>query len=151
MWDDRGKIFVEVIPERLHIDKYCKLVSDRGAGAISSFIGTTRDNFDGKEVTRLEYEAYTPMAVKMLKEVCAHACQQWDIMKIAVAHRLGEVGVEEASVIICVSSPHRRAALEACHWAIDELKAIVPIWKKEWYADGHIWKENAESRRLYMS
>eukprot|EP00879_Flechtneria_rotunda_P012349 GHRR01012896.1.p1 GENE.GHRR01012896.1~~GHRR01012896.1.p1 ORF type:complete len:203 (+),score=7.67 GHRR01012896.1:533-1141(+) len=81
-----------------------------------------------------------------LQDVCKQAQSKWDVKHVAISHRLGPVAVSEASVVIAVSSAHRRAALEATHWAIDELKATVPIWKKEFFEDGSLWKENAESR-----
>jgi molybdopterin synthase catalytic subunit len=87
----------------------------------------------------------------LLQEICVLARQKWDVTRIAIGHRTGRVDIAQASVIICVSSPHRREAIEACHWIIDELKAFVPIWKKEFFADGSVWKENAESRRLHGS
>ncbi len=84
-------------------------------------------------MTKLEYEAYEPMARKKLKELCNRLRVKWaDLHNIAVYHRLGLVGPCEASVIIAVSSPHRKSSLEAVQYAIDELKATVPIWKKEW-------------------
>ena len=93
------------------------------------------------------YECFTPMALAKMRELCAAVRGTWDVAKIAMAHRTGTVGVGESSVIIAVSSAHRREALEACHWAIDELKATVPIWKKEFFEGGEVWKENAEQRR----
>lgn len=75
------------------------------------------------------------------------ACDRWDLCKAAAVHRLGTVLVQEASIIIAVSSAHRKAAIEACHWVIDEIKAHVPVWKKEYFTDGSTWKENAESRK----
>uniref|UniRef100_A0A383VWQ1 Molybdopterin synthase catalytic subunit n=1 Tax=Tetradesmus obliquus TaxID=3088 RepID=A0A383VWQ1_TETOB len=140
--------FVEVTDQALDFAKYTQLVTDPAAGAISSFIGTTRNNFQGKAVLRLEYEAYVPMAVAKLKELCQQLHSKWDVTHVAMAHRTGVVEVCEASVIIAVSSAHRKASLEATHWAIDELKATVPIWKKEFFQDGSMWKENEESRRL---
>ncbi|GAB4817547.1 hypothetical protein N2152v2_004593 [Parachlorella kessleri] len=142
-----GNCFCEVLEEPLDILQYTKLVSDPGAGAIASFTGVTRDTFQGKAVEKLEYEAYVPMALKKLLEICRTACDRWNLKKVAVAHRTGTVHIGEASVIIVASSPHRRDALEACHWAIDELKATVPIWKKEFFEGGEVWKENEESRR----
>lgn len=98
-----------------------------------------------KKVLKLEYEAYTPMALKELQKLCDQVRQKWEVLKIAVVHRIGEVPIGEASVIIVVSSAHRRESLEAVHWAIDELKATVPIWKKEFYEDGETsWKKNSE-------
>jgi molybdopterin synthase catalytic subunit len=148
---DRGELAegpatVEVTPDALDLARYTSLVADPGAGAIATFVGVTRDTFGGKAVERLEYEAYVPMALKMLLELCRHALRKWELKKIAVAHRTGVVAVGEASVVIAASSPHRREALEAVAWAIDELKATVPIWKKEFFQGGEVWKENAESR-----
>ncbi|GBF91446.1 molybdopterin synthase catalytic subunit-like [Raphidocelis subcapitata] len=140
--------FVEVTPDALEAARYSDLVADPGAGAIASFVGTTRDTFQGKRVLRLEYEAYVPMALAKLKELCLQMRRRWAVSRVAVAHRIGPVEVCEASVVIVASSAHRRAALEAVHWAIDELKATVPIWKKEFFTDGSVWKENEESRRL---
>ena len=95
-----------------------------------TFIGITRDTFEGKQVVRLEYECYVPMAEKKLLELCRLMRGRWDVTRIAIAHRTGVVPVGESSVMIAVSSVHRAEALEATHWAIDELKATVPIWKK---------------------
>ncbi|KAG2450479.1 hypothetical protein HYH02_004980 [Chlamydomonas schloesseri] len=90
------------------------------------------------------------MALKKLQELGQQVQQKWSVCKVAIAHRVGTVLVGEPSVIIAVSSAHRRESLEAVHWAIDELKATVPIWKKEFFEDGSTWKENEESRRLLM-
>jgi len=115
-------------------------------GATSIFVGTTRDNFDGKIVLKLEYEAYEPMAVKQLNILCSEVREKWpDVSKIIIEHRLGEVKVTEASVVIAISAPHRKDSLEAVDFCIDRLKEKVPIWKKEKYADGgEAWKENKE-------
>jgi molybdopterin synthase catalytic subunit len=142
----KGNLYVEITPDSLDVTKYTKLVSDPGAGAIASFIGVTRDTFVGKQVERLEYEAYVPMALKKLIQLCEEGYRKWDLKKVAIAHRTGVVGVGESSVVIVASSAHRKEALEAVHWAIDELKATVPIWKKEFFTGGEVWKENAESR-----
>ena len=120
------------------------LVVDASCGAISTFVGTTRDHFDGKKVVCLEYEAYVPMAVKKLRSLCDEVRTKWRVGKIAILHRLGPVDVKEASVVIAISSAHRKASLEAVHFAIDQLKATVPIWKKEMYEGGTCWKQNAE-------
>eukprot|EP00879_Flechtneria_rotunda_P008650 GHRR01009063.1.p1 GENE.GHRR01009063.1~~GHRR01009063.1.p1 ORF type:complete len:159 (+),score=21.01 GHRR01009063.1:465-941(+) len=138
--------YVELTDQPLDLIKCTQIVSDPGAGAISTFTGTTRNNFNGKTVVKLEYEAHGPMAVAKMRDVCKQAQSKWDVKHVAISHRLGPVAVSEASVVIAVSSAHRRAALEATHWAIDELKATVPIWKKEFFEDGSLWKENAESR-----
>jgi len=97
-------------------------------------------------VIKLEYEAYVPMAMKELRKLCETAMAKWEVRRMSIWHKTGDCPVKEASVVIAVSSPHRRAALEACAWAIDELKATVPIWKKEFFEGGEVWKENAENR-----
>lgn len=122
-------------------------VTAPSTGATSLFVGTTRDNFEGKKVVKLEYEAYQPMAIKELKKLCDELRSKWSsIHRIAIHHRLGEVKVTEASVVIAVSSPHRADSLEAVQHCIDRLKATVPIWKKEIYEEetGGEWKENKE-------
>lgn len=121
------------------------LVTSPTSGAISLFIGTTRNNFDGKKVLQLEYEAYIPMAKLQLSKICLLIREKWNVENIAISHRIGIVPVTEASVVIAISSSHRKESLEAVSFAIDTLKAIVPIWKKEIYEDGdYSWKENKE-------
>eukprot|EP01038_Epipyxis_sp_PR26KG_P015571 gene15571-21026_t len=113
------------------------------AGAVSSFFGTTRDNFEGKIVTYLEYEAYTDMALGCMKEICNKARLQWDLINIIIQHKLGSCPIGDISVGIVISSAHRNESLSAVQFVIDELKKTVPIWKKEFYSDGdNTWKEN---------
>jgi len=122
-------------------------VTDPCTGATSLFVGTTRDNFQGKKVVRLEYEAYEPMAKKEMAKLCKELRSRWSLHNIAIHHRLGLVKVTEASVIIAVSSPHRKESLEAVQFAIDKLKETVPIWKKEVYEEGgEEWKQNQECK-----
>lgn len=148
------KTLVEILEEHNPIDlaKYINYVSAPQAGAIATFSGTTRDTFEGKVVLELRYEAYTPMAIRYLKSICSSARSSWNLHSIAVAHRLGPVPVGETSVFIAISSVHRIDALDACKYVIDELKATVPIWKKEVLANGEVWKENSEflERRLEL-
>lgn len=104
--------FVDLTTEPLDVAAISGTVGSDSAGAISLFVGTTRDNFDNKSVVRLEYEAYAPMAVKELKSLCCKVRAGWpEVIKIAIQHRLGVVPVGEASVVIGVSSPHRRVAM----------------------------------------
>eukprot|EP00850_Spirogloea_muscicola_P009383 SM000052S17775 [mRNA] locus=s52:712722:713732:+ [translate_table: standard] len=148
---ERDADLVEVCDEPLALDRYVDAVSDASAGGIAVFVGTTRDTFGGRRVRRLEYEAYVPMATSKLAEICRAARSLWPIVGIALAHRLGVVGAGQASVVVAVSSVHRKEALEACQYAIDEIKATAPIWKKEVYEDGEVWKENQEYRdRLHQ-
>ncbi|XP_027044796.1 molybdopterin synthase catalytic subunit-like [Pocillopora damicornis] len=136
---------IVITPDHLHVDQVSEIVGAPSAGAISLFVGTTRDNFEGKTVVRLEYEAYIPMARSEMRKICKQVREKWDVIKIAIFHRIGVVPIGEASVIIAVSSAHRMNSLEAVQYCIDTLKATVPIWKKEVYEQGEpSWKENSE-------
>ncbi|XP_060805221.1 molybdopterin synthase catalytic subunit [Amyelois transitella] len=139
---DHLKLTVDV----LSVDEISGLVVDDSCGAVSIFVGTTRDNFEGKKVVRLEYEAYESMALKAMKSICNEVRDKWPAVHgIAIYHRLGQVPCREASVVIAVSSPHRRESLDAVSHCIDQLKATVPIWKKEVYEGAAPeWKENKE-------
>jgi molybdopterin synthase catalytic subunit len=120
---------------------------DPSCGAIASFAGITRDNFQGKQVQRLSYEGYVPMAEKELRKLCDDARVEYpSVQRIAAVHILGDCPVGQASVILAVSSPHRKEAIHCVEFLIDELKARIPIWKLEVYEgdDGSVWKENIE-------
>lgn len=120
-------------------------VADPAAGAVATFVGVTRNSFAGKVVQHLEYEAYAPMAEQEMERIGTEIAGQWPtVTGLAIAHRTGRVEVGEASVAIAVSAPHRREALAACAGAIDRLKATLPVWKKEVFADGSEWRENRE-------
>ena len=107
--------------------------SDRGG--IASFVGLVRDNHAGRAVKRLEYSAYAPMAEAECVAIVAEAETKWPV-QVALAHRIGMLEVGDAAVAIAVAAPHRGEAFEACRYVIEELKRRVPIWKREWYADG---------------
>lgn len=115
------------------------VVEHPAAGAINVFTGVVRDNARGKTVNALEYEAYPAAAEKQLARVAAEMRERWDLLGIAMEHRFGLLQVGEASVVIAVSSAHREAAFEATAYAIQRIKEIVPIWKKEFYDDGDTW------------
>jgi molybdopterin synthase catalytic subunit len=114
-------------------------VADPGSGATVTFTGTVRDHARGQQVTALDYEAYAPAAEKMLAQIGDEIRERWGIDRIAVIHRVGRLEIGEASVVIAVSSAHRGEAFAACQYAIERLKAIVPIWKKEAYEGGEVW------------
>jgi MoaE-MoaD fusion protein len=114
-------------------------VAHPAAGAIVSFTGTTRRDNAGRVVIRLEYEAYEPMALSEMRRLAVEAGARWKITQIAIAHRVGVVEIGETSVAIAVSAPHRAEAFQACRFAIDRLKEIVPIWKKEHFEGGEVW------------
>ncbi|CEG83955.1 Putative Molybdopterin converting factor, subunit 2 [Rhizopus microsporus] len=122
------------------LDDIVKMVHDDSAGAISTFSGTTRDTFEGKKVVQLEYEAYEPMAKKVLLDIIQKARSKWNLKHIAIYHRTGTVPVGEVSVVIAASSAHRGDSIHATEYLIDELKETCPIWKREVYEDGSVWK-----------
>ena len=130
---------VKIVREKIEIEEVLRSVQDPSAGGIDIFIGTTRNHSSGKEVLSLEYEAYEPMALKMMTEIGEESRRRWHLKKISLVHRVGVVAIGEASVVIAVSSAHRKEAFEACRFAIDRLKQDVPIWKKEVLADGEVW------------
>ena len=115
------------------------VVAANDTGAIVTFIGTVRDNARGQVVSALEYEAYAPAAEKMLARIADEIESKWGLTRVAIVHRTGLLRVGEASVVISISSKHLDEAFDACRYAIVRLKEIVPIWKKEFYADGAIW------------
>ena len=120
-------------------------IADPACGAVATFIGVTRNSFRGKEVQYLEYEAYAPMAEREMRMIGTEIAGLWPaVAGVAIAHRVGRVEVGEASVVIAVSAPHRREALAACAHGIERLKASLPVWKKEIFADGSEWRENLE-------
>lgn len=111
-------------------------VSSNDAGAVVLFLGTTREFTKGKQTASLDYECYPQMAEAKLAELEAHAREKWPLVHVSIVHRLGRLGLGEASIAIAVSSPHRQAAFEAGKWLIDTIKEDVPIWKQENWADG---------------
>ena len=129
----------EIVSQPIDVAAVTAAVADAGAGALVTFIGTTRDHNDGRRVLRLEYETYPEMALAEMRKIGETAQQRWPTTRIAIVHRIGVVPVGAASVVIAVSADHRRAAFEACHFAIDRLKEVVPIWKKEHFEGGEIW------------
>ncbi|MBI5367065.1 MAG: molybdenum cofactor biosynthesis protein MoaE [Planctomycetes bacterium] len=121
-------------------------VAGPDCGALALFLGTVRDSHEGRKVLRLSYEAYRPMALNKLQEIQIEIAQQWPGTRVALVHRLGTLGLGEISVGIAAASPHRDAAFAACRHAIEQIKAVVPIWKKEFWADGTQWVGQPESK-----
>jgi molybdopterin synthase catalytic subunit len=134
-----ARILCKLTQSPIDTQELSDFVADPGAGALTTFVGTTRNTNDGRRVIRLEYECYPGMAEKEMMKIAAEALARWPVVKIAMIHRLGRVDIGEASVAIAVSSGHRHAAFEACHYAINQLKETVPIWKKELYEGGELW------------
>jgi molybdopterin synthase catalytic subunit/molybdopterin converting factor small subunit len=125
--------------EALSLDRVVDEVRDARAGAIATFTGTTRSQSRGREVVRLEYEAYEGMAEKVMAEIADGLLARHELVAVAIHHRVGVVEIGETSVAIAVSAAHRHEALAACREAIDELKERVPLWKKEVYEGGEEW------------
>ncbi|KAI8969268.1 Molybdopterin biosynthesis MoaE [Mycotypha africana] len=135
------KDIVEVTADPLPtLDEIANSVQDDAAGAISTFSGTTRNTFKGKKVVKLEYEAYIPMAEKVLMQLVREARNKWNLQHVAIYHRIGTVPVGQTSVVVATSSTHRADSMEATRHLIDRLKEKCPIWKKEVYEDGSVWK-----------
>lgn len=106
------------------------------AGAVCSFLGTVRELTQGKQTSSLEYEAYPAMALKKLEELAVEARHRWPIVTLAIVHRVGPLELGEIAVVVAVSCPHRGESFEACKWLMDTIKEVVPIWKRELWADG---------------
>lgn len=129
-----------ITEEPLSADKLVRLVSNPHAGAILTFVGTVREFTHGQRTVYLSYEAYAPMAVEKMKQIAAEVEERWPGAQLAMHHRVGDLAVEEIAVIAAVATPHRNESFEAGRYAIERLKQIVPIWKKEMWEDGSEWK-----------
>lgn len=123
----------------LSLQEVVDAVSATSQGGLVTFTGAVRDHSKGKRVTRLDYEAYGPMAEKKLAQIGAEAREKWPGTQVAVLHRVGTLLPGELAVVIAVSAPHRKEAFRACEYVIDRLKEDVPIWKKEYAEDGEVW------------
>jgi molybdopterin synthase catalytic subunit len=130
---------IEITHQPLDPERITAQVRKETNGAVVTFLGTTRDNFEGKRVVTLEYEAFEEMAIKKLEEIRQELQAQFNIEDIAIGHRIGIVSIGQISLVVAVASPHRKEAFLACHQAVDRIKEIVPIWKKEVFDDGSRW------------
>jgi len=130
---------IQIYDTPLDLMHCVRAVSDTGSGGIQIFIGNVRNQTAGKPVVRLEYEAYYSMALREMEKIAAEAGRRWEITGVVVHHRTGVLGTGETAVIVAVGAAHRHAAIEACRYIIDTLKATVPIWKKEVFEDGEVW------------
>ncbi|MGQ9492217.1 MAG: molybdenum cofactor biosynthesis protein MoaE [Anaerolineae bacterium] len=134
------KLF-EITREKLSADDIIVRLADPAIGAVAVFVGVVRGDTDGREVRYLEYEAYPEMAEAMLRQIGEEIQARWKtIQKVAIVHRVGHLEVGEVSVVIALSAAHRPEVFEALRYAIDRLKEIVPIWKKEVWSDGSEWR-----------
>lgn len=128
-----------ITTEPLEIEEVTKRVIRREAGAVNTFIGTVREFTKGKRTLFLQYETYKEMAEKKLEQITKEIEQQWPSAEVAIAHRIGRLEITDIAVIIAVSTPHRNDSYEASRYAIERIKEIVPIWKKEHWEDGEEW------------
>ena len=126
----------KITSDEIELGDVIRAVEARDAGAIVHFLGVVRNNTEGREVSYLEYEAYPPMAEKKMAEIAQEIHDKWGLDRVAMIHRVGRLEIGEVSVAVAVASPHRKEAFEACHYAMNRLKQIVPIWKREVWTDG---------------
>ncbi len=139
-----------IVEEPIDIGALIEGAQRPDCGAISTFVGTTRvDENNGASVEHLEYEAYKPMADRKLEEIRAEIEERWDVREVSIVHRIGRVEPGEASVAIVVASPRRGPAFEASRYAIERIKQVVPIWKREVWSDGYVWVGSQVGTRTF--
>ena len=134
-----GSDLYEITPDPLSLGALVVSVMQNTSGAVATFLGVVREFARGRRVSYLEYDAYPEMATATLRQVGEEIRHRWPVDRIAMVHRIGRLRIGEASIAIAIASPHRREALEACAFAIERVKEIVPIWKKEVWTDGAEW------------
>jgi len=132
----REDLLVRITPDPIGADEAVAFVSDPGAGGTCVFLGTVRDHSGAGAVTALSYEAWEELAIRRLEEIAGEMFDGWPLRRVALLHRVGELGVGEVSVVVACSAPHRAEAFEACRHGIERLKQDVPIWKKEHLVSG---------------
>jgi MoaE-MoaD fusion protein len=141
---DRPREVYRLTREAIDAREIADMILRPEDGALCIFEGVVRNNSKGKTTRYLEYEAYETMALKTMEEIGEFVRSAWEIGCVAIVHRLGRMEIGETSVAIIITSPHRRASFDACEYAIDRLKKVVPIWKKEFFDDGEIWIEGQQ-------
>ncbi|HLQ95439.1 MAG TPA: molybdenum cofactor biosynthesis protein MoaE [Pseudogracilibacillus sp.] len=140
-----------ITADPVEINDCIKAVVRPEAGAISTFIGIAREYTKGKRTLYLEYEAYVPMAVKQLERIGNEIQLKWPEARASIAHRIGRLEISETAVAIAISSPHRDEAFQASRYAIERIKEIVPIWKKEHWEDGTKWIGDQKEQIAYKN
>jgi molybdopterin synthase catalytic subunit len=140
--EDKNFDIFEITREPIDIVDLRARLLEGDSGAVVVFDGVARNNTKGRRTRYLEYEGYEPMALRTMDQIGREIHERWPINRVGIIHRLGHIEITESSVVIIVTSAHRKIAFEACHYAIDRLKKIVPIWKKEYFEDGAVWVEN---------
>jgi len=137
-----GKLF-EIVQDPISVDEVVSRLANPAIGAVVTFVGTVRGDTDGRRVLYLEYEAYPEMAEQVLAQVGDEVRARWtEVQQVAIAHRVGRLDIGDVAVVIALSAAHRKQTFDALRYAIDRIKEIVPIWKKEVWADGAEWKSD---------
>jgi len=139
-----GEKLFEITTKPISVDEVSRRVSDPRVGAVVSFTGIVRGINAGRTVNYLEYETYPEMAELTLAQIGEEIKARWPVEQVAIVHRVGKQEIGETSVVIAVASGHRQGAFEAGRYAIDRIKEIVPIWKKEYFEDGEVWIDGPE-------
>jgi molybdopterin synthase catalytic subunit len=133
----------EVTTDPLDAGRIAVLVSQPDCGALATFVGLVRDHNAGRRVLWIDYEAYEPLARRTLEQIGAETAERWPSVRLAIHHRTGRVEIGEASVVIVAASPHRNDAFGACRYAIERVKQIAPVWKREYFEGGEVWIEGS--------
>jgi molybdopterin synthase catalytic subunit len=132
---------IEITEQAISVDEVVARVADPANGAVVTFIGVVRGVTEGRETLYLEYEAYPEMAEKVLQQIADEIRARWaDIRAVAIVHRVGRLEIGETAVVIALAASHRAQTFDALRYAIDRIKDIAPIWKKEFWADGAAWR-----------
>lgn len=139
----------QITKDPIEIEKVVQKVVQREAGAITTFIGTVRELTHGRRTLYLEYEAYESMALKKLEQIGNEIAKKWPGTKTAITHRIGRLEITDIAVVIATSTPHRAESYDANRYAIERIKEIVPIWKKEHWEDGEEWVGNQLGTKEY--
>jgi molybdopterin synthase catalytic subunit len=134
-----ANVFVGLTREAIDAEGIVAAAKSGEDGAVVVFDGIVRNHSRGRRTLHLDYEAYEEMAVRQMRELGRKARERFGVRQVTMVHRLGRLEIGETSVLIVVASAHRSAAFEACRWLIDSIKQIVPIWKRETFADGAVW------------
>ncbi len=142
--------FYSITRDPIHSHELARRLKAPHDGAVVVFEGIVRDHSHGRRALYLEYEAYEPLAIRKMEEIGREVKEKFAIDRIGMVHRVGRLDIGETSVAILVTAAHRHAAFEACHHAIDRLKQIVPIWKKEYFSDGAVWAEGEGQTRVLV-
>ncbi|MEJ2010377.1 MAG: molybdenum cofactor biosynthesis protein MoaE [Acidobacteriota bacterium] len=145
-----GESAYRITSEKIRTSEFAQSLKASSDGAVVVFEGIVRDNSQGQKTLYLEYEAYSPMAVRKMEEIGDEAKTKFEIDSVGIIHRVGRLEIGETSVAIVVTAAHRRPAFAACHYLIDRLKQVVPVWKKEYFENGAVWAEGEGKKHVLV-